>query len=268
MNASTFPFTSVRMVQTYKPLEVAVQWQLDAAFRDVGPFMFTVQVTETPDFSELLYTLPAGENFYVVDDRKLRQGAVTDFYYRVKLETGSQHTYTSPAIGHWANGATKHLFLTAREITRREFVRYRFTGQVGWVLKRRNYGIQDPTQLDPITGVPLTDQSTDFGTGFVGGYYTPLRVTYSREAVENTAQLSEQGFGTTCQESQKHRYVGFPVLEPNDILVTDTNQRYRYVKAAATFMPGTDMLLLQSCDCILLPPTDPIYKIEIPKSHE
>lgn len=264
MQDSTFPFVSVKMLQTFKPLEVAVQWQLDSAFRDIGPFNFTVQVTETPDFSELLYTIPAGENFFVVDDRKMRQGYVSDFYYRVKLETGSYHTYISPAIGHWANDATRHAFLKAREITRREFVRYRYTGQKGWILKRRNYGVQDPAQIDPITGVPLTDQTTDYGTGFVGGYYAPLRVTYSREGIENTAQLNEQGFGTTTQETQKHRYVGFPVLEPYDVLVTDTNQRYRYVKVNSTYMPSTDMLLIQSCDCILLAPTDPVYKIQIP----
>ena len=265
MQDSTYPFVSVKMVQTFRPLEIAIQWQLDSSFRDIGPFDFNVEVTETPDFSELLYTLPAGENFYVVDAQKLRQGIPLHFYYRVKLETGSHHVYTSPGIGHWANDATRHIFLTAREITRKEFVRYRYTGQTGWALKRRNYGVQDPAQLDPITGVPLTDQSTDMGTGFAGGYYPPLKVTYSKESDTHSSQLSESGFGTTAEQTQKHRYAGFPVLAPNDVLVTTANERFRYAKVDYVHMPGTDMVLLQMCDAVLLPPTDPIYKIQIPQ---
>jgi hypothetical protein len=36
-----------------------------------------------------------------------------------------------------------------------------------------------------------------------------------------------RGFGTTTQDSQRHRYVGFPGIEPYDVLVTEDNQRYR-----------------------------------------
>lgn len=263
MASDYYPFASVDVVHTYNPLEMALQWTLDSSFRDVAPFSFTVEVAETPDFSVLLYTLPGNDNFFVIDDKKQRQSTILDFYYRVKLVTGSNKTYYSPTVGHWANKSWRHLYNIASEIVRREFVRYQFTGQKGWLLKRRNYGIQDPTLLDPITGVPLTDQMSDHGTGFIGGYYPPLKVTYSREAVENSSQLSHDGFGTTAQESQKHRYVGFPMLEPYDILVTDTNQRYRYVKVNTTFMPGTDISLIQMCDAVLLPPTDPIYRIPI-----
>ncbi|RTL07835.1 hypothetical protein EKK58_01420 [Candidatus Dependentiae bacterium] len=265
MASNHFPFATLSVVQTYRALEIAIQWTLDSAFRDVAPLNFTVEVSETPDFSVLLYSIEAGDNFFAIDDKKLRQGATIDLYYRVRLVTGSGGNYISPVIGHWVNKANKHLHRLAAEITRREFVRYRFTGHKGWVLKRRNYGIQDPTQLDPITGVPLSDQTSDYGTGFPGGYYPPVKISYSREAVENSSQLSSEGFGTTTQEVQKHRHAGFPMLEPYDIVVTDTNQRYRYVKVNATFMPGTDILLVQSADAVLLPLTDPIYRIPIPQ---
>lgn len=265
MASNYFPFATLDVVQTYRPLEAAIQWTLDSSFRDVAPLQFTVEVSETPDFSVLLYTLPAGDNFFAVDDKKLRQGTTIDLYYRVRLTSGSGGNYLSPVVGHWVNNANRHLYLIAAEITRREFVRYRFTGQKGWILKRRNYGIQDPSQLDPITNVPLSDQSSDYGTGFLGGYYPPLKVTYSREAVINGSQVSHEGFGTTAQETQKHRYVGFPVLQPYDIIVSDTNQRYRYTNVGATYMPGTDILIVQLCDAVLLPLTDPIYRIEIPQ---
>lgn len=263
MASNYYPFATAAIVQTYKPLEIGIQWTLDSAFRDIGPFQFTVEVSETPTFAELMYELPAADNFYAIDDKKVRQNSIIDVYYRVRLNTGSNKVYYSPALSWWANRANAHQRHIAAEICRREFVRYRYTGQKGWLLKRRNYGIQDPELLDPISGVPLTDNSADLGTGYLKGYYPPLPVTYSREAVENSAQLSHEGFGTTTQDSQRHRYVGFPGIEPYDVLVTEDNQRYRYVKVNGTYMPGTDILLIQSCEGILLPLTDPIYNIPI-----
>lgn len=258
-----YPFVDFKMVQTFRKLERALQWRIDSAFTDLGPFKFTVEVSETPDFSELLYTIDGGNGFYALDDTKSRQSEAVDFYYRVRLDTANYHTYYSFPLTHWAKGEKRALFLKAKEIIRREFVRYRYTGQKGWLLKRKNYGEKDPSNLDPITGAPLTSTGNDVGTGFNGGYYTPLPVTYSREAIDTSAQLNEQGFGTTIQEAQKHRYVGFPNIEPYDVIITDNNTRYRYDKVNSIYMPGTDLILIQACNAALLPPTDPIYSINV-----
>ena len=263
MESSSYPFVDFKVVQTYRPLERALQWRLDSAFRDVGPFKFVVEASETPSFGKLLYKLPVTSGFYSVDDGKQPQSTIIDLYYRVRLLTGTDHIYCSAPVYFQSHGEKRSLYLRAKEIIRKEFVRFRYTGQKGWVLKRKNYGEQNPENLDPITGVPLTDNSSDLGTGYEGGYYDPLLVTYSREGIENSSQLNEQGFGTTAQESQKHRYVGFPILEPYDVLITDTNQRYRYTKVNSTYMPGTDLVLIQMCDALLLPPTDPIYSIPL-----
>lgn len=263
MATSFYPFVDFKMVQTYKPLERALQWKVDPVFRDLAPFNFTVEVSESSDFSTLLYSLAAGNGFYVTDATQQRQSEMIDLLYRVKLTTGSQKTFYSAPLIYFAKGEKRSLFLKAKEIIRKEFVRYRYTGQQGWLLKRKNYGEQDPDNIDPITGVPLTDNRTDFGTGIKGGYYKPLLVSYSREELQSSSQLNEQGFGTTTSELQKHRFVGFPIMEPYDILVTDSNHRYRYSKVSSTFMPGTDLIILQLCEATLLPPTDSIYSIEV-----
>lgn len=264
MDNSNYPFVDFKIVQTYKALERAFQWKIDPIFRDVGPFTFVVEASETPDFSVINYTIAAGSNFYVIDATHLRQSDMVNFYYRAVLTTRSRHTYYSAAVIYFAKGEKKMLWQKAREIVRKEYVRYRFTGHKGWLLKRKNYGEQDATQLDPITGVPLTSTDTDIGTGYVGGYYSPLLVTYSREGVKRGAELNQEGFGVNVQETQQHRFIGFPLLEPYDVLVTDSNARYRYKDIDATFMPGTDIMLIQSCVALLLPPTDPIYSIKVP----
>ena len=263
MRSSSSPFSSFMFVQTFISLEIALQWRIDPAFNDVGPFKFTVEVSEAPDFSVVLYTIPASNSFYCVDNTHQRQSSAVNLYYRVKLLTGADKEYFSAPLIYSTQVEKRGAFLKAKEIIRKEFVRFRYTGQRGWLLKRKNYGERDPANLDPITSVPLGDNGPDLGTGYTGGYYAPLRVTYSREGVENTVQLNEQGFGTTTQEVQKHRYVGFPHLEPYDVLVTDNNQRLRYNKVNLVLMPGTSLLLIQTCEAQLLPPTDPIYSIPI-----
>ena len=122
MGNSFYPFVDFRIVQTYTALQRAFQWRVDSAFRDIGPFTFTVEASETPDFSTLLYSIAAGSGFYALDEEKLRQGEVADFYYRVKLATGSAHTFYSPTLVHTSHKEKRRLYLIAKEIIRKEFV--------------------------------------------------------------------------------------------------------------------------------------------------
>ena len=264
MKNSTYPFVDFKMVQVYRRLERALQWRVDSIFRDLAPFVFTVEVSEDPAFGSLTYSISAGANFYALDDTQTLQSTVVDLYYRVKLETGSQHTYYSAPLIFYARGERRAAYLKAKEIIRKEFVRFRFTGYKGWLLKRKNYGEQNPGNIDPITGVPLTDNNVDLGTGIKGGYYPALPITYSLEARDSTSQLNQEGFGTTAASIQKHRFAGFPVVEPYDVLISDNNARYRYTKVNSIFMPSTELLLTQTADASLLPPTDSIYYIEVP----
>lgn len=258
------PFTDFRILQTFKPLERALQWEIDPIFADLSPFNFTVEASETPDFSEILYTIRAGNTFYVIDDKKWQQSNSLDIMYRIKLTTGSNRTYYSYPLVHYAHtGEKRNQYRIAKEIIRKEFVRYRYTGQTGWLLKRKNFSEHSPDTLDPITGVSLSDGNSDLGTANLGGYYPPLKVTYSREEHQESLQLSQEGFGTSTQETQIHRFVGWPVIKPYDILIADTNVRYRYITASETFMPGTGILILQICKAVLLPPTDSVYQIPV-----
>ena len=263
MQNSYYPFVDIRMIQTFQKYERAVQWKLDPLFRGLAPFNFFVEVSETLDFSTLRYTLPAAAEFYAVDTTGDVQGKSVHLYYRVRLETGDDKVYYSSAVIHRSQKEKARQYFLAKEIMRREYVRFKYTGQAGWLLKRKNYGERDPADLDPITGAPLHENTGSVGTGFIGGYYKPIPMTYGRESVDSSMELSREGFGTSSQEIQKHRIVGFPMVEPYDVMVADNNERYRYTKVSPVYMPGTDIVLVQMCDCALLPPTDPVYSISI-----
>jgi hypothetical protein len=259
-----YPFTEVLVAQTFVPLERAIQWMLDPGFSDIGPFRFSVEAAEDQAFGRLLYVLDAGTGFHVIDRTRLRQGQTIDLIYRVRLRTGSGAEHVSEPILYLGGRQNRHQLQVAREIMRKEFVRMRYTGLSGWLLKRRNYGMRLPENLDPVTGVPLTDRSSDFGTGYEGGYYPAIRVTYSVEDGETEVRLHPEGAGTTASEQASHRYAGFPLLEPQDILVNKVNHRYRYSTVKTTVMPATAIAVVQQCGGALLPPTDPAYRLPVP----
>lgn len=259
------PFSKVQLVHFYDGGHYhAIQWTIDPTFKDEAPFTFIVEVSETPDFSELIYTLTAEDSFIAVDRTNNLQTNNPSWYYRVKLTTGSGKVYYSPSIYHFAKKEEAHKYWTAREIVRREFVRFNYTGHHGYILKRKNYGEIAKGYVDPISGVPIADVAVDNSTGFVGGYHKPLKIVFSEEGGANRTAYAEDGSGVNNIEQLKVRMVGFPVVYPKDILVDEVNARYEVGSDIGyVYFPGTHILIVQTFTAKLLPFNDVAYNIKI-----
>ena len=257
------PFIEVKVVPNFEPY-VTVTWRLDPAFKDEAPFKFTLEVSETPDFSELIFSKKAGNLFFATDTNDAHQSGLGSYLYRVKLETGSGRVYYSKYLNYFARREDVHKYLLAREIVRREFVRFNYTGYEGYLIKRKNYGEIAQGSVDSISGVPIVEGGIDVGTGFIGGYYAPLRIRFSEEAYDQKLKLSAEGFGVEESEIKKIRMVGFPIIENKDIIVTIENDRYSLEDAVPTYFPGTRIVIVQLCTAKRLPINDPIYQIPIP----
>lgn len=259
------PFIKIELLHLYDGgHHHAIQWTLDRSFKDETPFLFTVQVSETPDFSQLTYTLPASSHCLAIDRTNVLQVNAPSWYYRVKLETGSGAVYYSQSVFHEYKKTDSYKYWQAREIARREFVRMRYTGFPGYIIKRKNYGEIAKKYVDPISGVPISDSSVDNSTGFVGGYHTPLRIRFSEEAQDSKTSLNDDGTGVSYLESLKVRMVGFPVVAPKDIIVTDINGRYVIGDDVTyKYFPGTHILLAQLFVAKLLPFNDVVYNVLI-----
>ena len=50
-----------------------VQWELDTFFNGVQPYNFTLQISQTLDFSEIGYEIHVGDNFYAIDNTGNKQ---------------------------------------------------------------------------------------------------------------------------------------------------------------------------------------------------
>lgn len=247
-----------------------LQWGLSAGFKDVEPYQFQVQVSQTLDFSSYVYTIDAGNNYFAVDDSNIKQNWSKDLYYRVRLTTGGQNgssesVYYSEPLAYASAPTTKRKYRMAAEMMRRFAVAGKFGGFQGYLLKRKIYGQVDTENVDPITGIPLNNNLGSFGTGIVGGYYPPLAVMFVTTDHTNDKTLSPDGIGVKEANDKSVCVQGFPFIESYDVIVNaETNQRYYVNGFKYIYFPGTEILVQQKLDLKLLPITDKLYKIEVP----
>jgi hypothetical protein len=247
-----------------------IQWQLDPFFRGVRPYNFALEISETSDFSEIMFSKKnLGEVFFVIDDTQLKQSWAPSYYYRIILRTADSKQYSSDAI---LFGSTRHeqrKYAMAAEIIRKEILLCRYAGTEAWLLRRKSYGTKNTTttnNIDPVSGVPITDtKEEDYGVGLDGGYFDPVPCVFYTESSNQDKQLDVNGIGIKETSTIIARIPGYPIVEVRDI-ICEAKDGYRYSIQArnAKQFPGSNITLTQKATLNLIPPSDTVYAIPIP----
>ena len=243
-----------------------IDWGIDPLFSDPSPHEFVLQVSGDILFSEILREIPVGNSFFARDLPNFQQTFSGIINYRVKLTTPKGVYYSDP-ISSYFTPLTRRQYIVANEIVRKEILRMRkFSGVTAVVLKRKTYGqtVKDPLKYDPITGVALTSEKTNFGNHLDTGYYDPVATMFSAEDGHDTTKLNPSGDGTINRSDMSVRMPGFPLVHYNDILI-DVDQDYRYIVKDRQEIdyPGTSIVTSQLLQVSLIPTSDPIYAIKI-----
>lgn len=247
-----------------------IQWQLDPFFRGVRPYNFSLEISETSDFSEISITKSnLGEVFFAIDDTHSKQSWAPNYSYRVVLQTADNKRYASFPV---LFGSTRHeqrKYAMAAEIIRKEILLSRYAGTEAWLLRRKSYGTKSEVtikNIDPVSGVPITDtKEQDYGVGIDEGYFAPVPCVFYIESGSQDKQLDVNGIGVKENYSLVARIPGYPIIEVRDI-ICEAKDGYRYSIQArnAKQFPGTNITLTQKATLNLIPPSDSIYAIPIP----
>lgn len=258
------PFTSINLVPNFSNGHT-ITWSIDPLFEDPQPHKFFLEVTDEGTFTVILYVLDVGNKNFVKDIGNTQQNYNSTFYYRVRLETPTAVYYSEPVSSHYSKPSRRQ-FLIANEIIRKELLRHKkFTGSEVVVLKRKLYGpqVSDAT-VDPISGVALTDQSSDHGNIITRGYYDPVIAYMSPEHKQNINRLDPNGAGVIANLNATVRFLPYPILTYNDIVIErDQDLRYIVKDSQDSLYPGTNIVLAQTIELSLLPTSDPVYSINI-----
>lgn len=257
------PFVEIKLFLNGE--NITVQYNLDPQFSAPGPYLFELVALNDPTFNEELYSIASTE-FFIVDDKRVRQNALRSFAYKLRLTDGANNRYYSRWFGwHSSDNVTRHKYLIASDICRREHVRFNYVGLYGYLLKRRNYVEQpDIADTDPITGEPLIDNSVSFGVGAVGGYYSPVLMRFSVENHLEKTDYAEDGRGSQTSVITKIRCAGFPYVEQHDLVAMMDGTRHTVSDIQPIYFPGTTQMIVQNVTLRLIPMTDTVYDISIP----
>ena len=246
-----------------------IQWELDPFFRGKRPYNFSLEISQTIDFSELIFTKKnLGEVFMTVDDTGLKKAWATNYIYRVVLRTDDKKIYKSYPATFGNSPAEQRKYAMAAEMIRKEFVMCRYAGKQAWLLKRKSYGETTSVSknVDPVSGVPIADtKQEDYGTGIAGGYFDPVPCAFFLENTSQDKQLDPQGMGVKETYDSMARLPGYPAIDCRDIICeAKQGGRYSIMAHGAKCFPGTDIVVTQKATLRLIPISDTIYSIPLP----
>lgn len=247
-----------------------IQWELDTFFKGPRPYNFSLEISETIDFSEIVATQEnLGDVFFTRDTTNIKQNWGPNHTYRVALTTADGKTYKSNPVTFGSSPQEKHKYAMAAEIIRKEILMCRYAGSTGWLLKRKGYGTKTKKTLnniDPVSGVSIADTAyEDYGVGIDGGYFDPVPCCFYADANSQDKQLDPGGLGVKESYVSSVRSPGYPLIDVRDIICTsDGGQRYSVQSKNDKQLPGSNIIILQKLNLNLVPSTDTVYSIAIP----
>jgi len=250
-----------------------IQWEIDPFFNGVRPYNFSLEISESINFSEIAASKQnLGEVYFAVDDFKIRQSWSPYYAYRITLQTADNRTYRSAPTLFSATRQEHRKYAMAAEIIRKEIIVCRYAGNEAWLLKRKIYGSKAKTtvrqNIDLVSGVPISDiADEDYGVGIDEGFYPPVPCAYYIESSQQDKQLDPQGVGVKETITSIIRLPGYPIIEVRDVICSSKDgTRFSIQSKGAKQFPGTNITLTQKASMNLIPSTDTIYSIPIPVS--
>ena len=148
----------------------------------------------------------------------------------------AEQNQVSPEIGvavRPKNNRRKRLL--RRKILRDQYLGLRhFNGVDAKVLKRRHFGTRCTDCSDSLTDhIVIYNCSTCYGTGWVGGFFTPI-TTYVKMSPAPT-RVDATELGNTTQRETKLQMLSYPKIENGDLIVElDMNRRWLVSHVAPT----------------------------------
>jgi len=239
-----------------------IAWSLDQLFPITAPITFTVENSKSGT-GDWLTVGTVVDDYSITDATQRIYGKLLRSFYRVSFVHGAI-TYTSDVEQAGGNLTGKDKMI-AREIIRKEQLRFRLWGMPGILMKRRQWGQKCTTCLDWDTG-QVKDSHCDicFGTGFVGGYFAGVDYTVSEVTESPRRQVTDPGRGQVIDQTLTTRGVNCPWLDTGDLWVDiDSDLRYVIQTISEVNIRGVTVLFPR-VEMRLAPSTDIIYSISRP----
>lgn len=264
-------FVNIQVTPTIKQ-GTLVEWELHPNFRDPGPYEYQLQFSRVGSNSADDWEPVGGtaENvFFMIDDVQRVYGKTNWAHYRICLNTPIAQYFSKPISSLGALSFKDRRILA--ELKRAQVTMFRSQtgtgGVAGALLKRRLAG--DPCScLDPLTKEVTDAECTNcYGTGFAGGYYSPVGCVYA--ALERTTSHNNLDGGRvrgTVEEGLivQARMLAVPQLFEEDLWINPKSDARWYLHQIQNEVEWRGIPVAVKVQLRLAPFTDPVYDIEVP----
>lgn len=261
-----FPFRQVAVDHMVRGV-TRVWWQLEREFNDPGPYVFQLQVGNTPlnDTTDWRNVgSPITDGYVAYDDVWRAAGSDLVTHYRVTLTT-PKDIYVSTPVNCFGELAERD-WLIAREIIRKEQLRHKYVSVSGFLIKPYRFGRPCARCRDQLTGEVLDSNCPICsGTGFEVGYHPALPLQcwdLAPYTIEEDQDLNALGT-TRKQHMTRARVVGFPTLNVNDIWVNGTSDERWIIHSIKVAAAIRGVPLIYEVTMGLVPLTNAIYGLEV-----
>lgn len=243
-----------------------VDWTLHPRFGDPTPHVFQLQFGRTGNLQAddwVNVGLPVTNGFYAVDPEKRVYGKSQWSHYRIQLTT-PEAIYISSAKPLYGN-LGKRYWNIVKEIERKELLRLKQdAGQQGFLLKRRLFG-EECTCLDHQTReVTNSNCPLCFGTGFTGGYYTPVPCVYGELTPHGHDNKLTQVGTSDAMPVSAGRFLARPQIFSSDVWVSAKTDMRWQVHAVKHIVEVQGSPVVVQAELRLLPYSHPVYELSMP----
>jgi len=261
-----FPFRRVSVDHMVRGT-TRVWWQLERTFNDPGPYVFQLQLGKTGlrDSADWVNIGPPVVNGYNAYDSDWREAGYDLLdHYRVVLTTPTS-VYVSQAANCYGDLPEKD-WVIAREIIRKEQLRFKYVAVPGYLLKPFRFGKPCTRCRDQLTQEVLdSDCPVCNGTGFEVGYHPPLALQcwdLSTQTIQEGVDAQLKGI-TRENPYITARVIGFPAINKNDIWVNGSSDERWLVETIQIAAAIRNVPLVYQIKMGLLPFSNTAYAIEV-----
>jgi hypothetical protein len=261
-----FPFRRVSVDHMVRGT-TRVWWQLERTFNEPGPYVFQLQLGKTGlrdavDWVNIGAPVVNGYNAYDPEWREAGYDLLD--HYRVVLTTPTS-VYVSQAANCYGDLPERD-WLLAREIIRKEQLRFKYVAVPGYLLKPFRFGKPCRRCRDQLTQEVLdSDCPVCNGTGFEIGYHPPL----SLQCWDISTQTIQEDVDAKFKGMTRHnpyitaRVIGFPAINKSDIWVNGSSDERWLVETIQVAAAIRNVPIVYQVKMGLLPFSNTAYAIEI-----
>jgi hypothetical protein len=264
--ARIFPFRRVSVDHMVRGT-TRVWWQLERDFKDSGPYVFQLQIGKTGlrDAVDWVNVGAPVVNGYMAYDPLWREAGYDLLdHYRVVLTTPTD-VYVSQAANCYGDLPERD-WLIAREVIRKEELRFKYVAVPGYLLKPYRFGNPCARCRDQLTQEVIdSDCPVCNGTGFEVGYHPPL----SMQCWDLSTQTVQEGVDAQLKGITREnpyitaRVIGFPAINKNDIWVNGSSDERWLVETIQIAAAIRNVPIIYQIQMGLLPLSNTAYAIEV-----